>query len=107
MQCICLSQDGAFAHLLIAAPWENIPPVIRNVRRTDYLAVLIDRVNRPGEAPLPERIGAMGKSVKYAPEVRERAVRMLKEHEHEYPSRWAAIESIAGNIGCTAQTLRT
>jgi transposase len=32
---------------------------------------------------------------------------MLKEHEHEYPSRWAAIESIAGKIGCTAQTLRT
>jgi transposase-like protein len=49
----------------------------------------------------------MGKSVKYAPEVRERAVRMLKEHEHEYPSRWAAIESIAGKIGCTAQMLRT
>jgi transposase len=49
----------------------------------------------------------MGKSVKYASEVRERAVRMLKEHEHEYPSRWAAIESIAGKIGCTAQTLRT
>jgi transposase len=34
-------------------------------------------------------------------------VRLLKEHEHEYPSRWAAIESIAGKIGCTAQTLRT
>lgn len=49
----------------------------------------------------------MGKSVKYAPEVRERAVRMLKEHEHEYPSRWAAIESIASKIGCTAQRLRT
>ena len=47
----------------------------------------------------------MGKSVKYAPEVRERAVRMLREHEHEYPTRWAAIESIAGKIGCTAQTL--
>jgi transposase len=49
----------------------------------------------------------MGKSGKYAPEVRERAVRMLKEHEHEYPSRRAAIESIGGKIGCTAQTLRT
>jgi transposase len=49
----------------------------------------------------------MGKSVKYAPEVRERAVRMLREHEHEYPTRWAAIESIAGKIGCTAQTLYT
>ena len=47
----------------------------------------------------------MGKSVKYSPEVRERAVRMLKEHEQQYPSRWAAMESIAGKIGCTA--LRT
>jgi len=32
---------------------------------------------------------------------------MLKEHEREYRSRWAAIESIAGKMGCTAQTLRT
>jgi transposase len=32
---------------------------------------------------------------------------MLREHEHEYPSRWAAIVSVAGKIGCTAQTLRT
>jgi len=49
----------------------------------------------------------MGKRVQYSPEVRERAVRMLKEHEHEYPTRWAAIESIAGKICCTAQTLYT
>ena len=49
----------------------------------------------------------MGKSVRFSTEVRERAVRMLREHEHEYPSRWAAIVSVAGKIGCTAQTLRT
>jgi transposase len=29
------------------------------------------------------------------PEIRERAVRLVFEHEHEYPSQWAAIVSIA------------
>jgi len=40
----------------------------------------------------------------YSPEVRERAVRLVREHLDNYPSRWATIESIAGKIGCTAQT---
>ena len=42
---------------------------------------------------------------KYSPEVRERAVRMVQEHRGEYPSRWAAIESMAPKIGCAPQTL--
>ena len=37
---------------------------------------------------------------KFSPEVRERAVRMVQEHRGEYPSLWAAIESIAPKIGC-------
>jgi len=45
------------------------------------------------------------KSPTYSPEVRERAVRMVFEHRGEHASQWAAIESIAGKIGCTAQTL--
>ena len=42
----------------------------------------------------------------YSPEVRERAVRMISEHQGEYASEWAAIQSISAKIGCTAETLR-
>jgi len=49
----------------------------------------------------------MKKSNKFSPEVRERAVRMVQEHRGEYPSLWAAVESIAPKIGCVPQTLLT
>lgn len=48
----------------------------------------------------------MKKSVRYSPEVMERAVRMVQEAGSEYESQWAAITSIAAKIGCTAETLR-
>jgi len=45
-------------------------------------------------------------SVRYAPEVRARAVRMVQEHGGDHASQWAAIGSIAAKIGCTGETLR-
>ena len=49
----------------------------------------------------------MNKSVRYFPEVRQGAVRMVLEHQHDHGSQWAAMSSIAGKIGCTAETLRS
>lgn len=48
----------------------------------------------------------MSKQTRFSPEVRERAVRLVQEHRGEYPTVWAAIKSIAGKIGCSAETLR-
>ena len=48
----------------------------------------------------------MNKTTRYSPEVRERAVRMVFEHQAEYDSQWAAMGSIAAKIGCTPETLR-
>ncbi len=43
---------------------------------------------------------------RFSPEIRDRAVRMVWEHEQEHSSQWAAIQSIAEKVGCTAETLR-
>ena len=48
----------------------------------------------------------MSSSNKYSPEVRERAVRMVLEHQSAHDSQWAASGSIAEKIGCTSETLR-
>jgi len=47
----------------------------------------------------------MANTHRYSPEVRERAVRLVFEHRDEYDSEWAAIRSIAGKFGCSAETL--
>ena len=48
----------------------------------------------------------MSRTSRFSPEVRERAVRMVMEHQDEHDSQWAAIRSIAAKIGCTSETLR-
>ena len=48
----------------------------------------------------------MDRRTRYSPEVRERAVRLVFEHEGAYSSQWSAMVSIAEKIGCTTETLR-
>lgn len=97
-------------------------PVLVRIRSRDFrlesgqnscaLAVR-DWMDRPApsiaEAPTLGRMRAMSKNNanKFSPEVRERAVRLAQESCCEYPSLWAAAESIAPKIGCLAQTLLT
>jgi transposase len=44
---------------------------------------------------------------RFSPEVRERAVRMVFDHQAEHASQWATILSIAPKIGCNPETLRS
>jgi len=48
----------------------------------------------------------MTRRSRYPQEVRERAVRMVFEHQDEHPSQWAAITSIAAKFGVSSETLR-
>ena len=48
----------------------------------------------------------MARKGKYSQEVRERAVRMVFEHEGRYGSRWETVRSIAEKLGCSAEALR-
>ena len=49
----------------------------------------------------------MARGKRYPQELRERAVRLVFENEGQHSSQWAAIQSVASKIGCTAETLRS
>src|SRR5688572_31188319 len=49
---------------------------------------------------------SLPKGQRHPAELRERAVRMVFEHQHEYPSQWKAIESIAAKLDIHHETLR-
>jgi len=48
----------------------------------------------------------MGRPSKYSGELRDRAVRLVLEHQGQYDSQWAAIRSIAEKVGCSVEVLR-
>lgn len=48
----------------------------------------------------------MNKLTRFPKEVRERAVRMVLEHTEEHGSQWATIQSVAGKLGMSPETLR-
>jgi len=48
----------------------------------------------------------MSKASRYSPEFRQRAVHLLHEQQSHHSSKWAALNAIAGKVGCTAETLR-
>lgn len=66
------------------------------IRHADTLVKCRMRVNS---------LADVNKTNKFSPEVRKRAVRLVSENRGEYPSQWAAVESIAAKIGCVSQTL--
>jgi transposase len=48
----------------------------------------------------------MERKSRFSPEVRERAIRLVRETRQDHDSEWAAITSVAEKIGCTAESLR-
>ncbi|MBB6573696.1 hypothetical protein FHT07_001872 [Xanthomonas arboricola] len=48
----------------------------------------------------------MSRARKFFPEIRERSVKTVLEHQGECESQWAAMESVSAKVGCTAERER-
>ena len=46
------------------------------------------------------------RSRRYPAELKERSVRLVLEHQHEYPSQWKAIQTIGEQLGVHHESLR-
>jgi transposase len=49
---------------------------------------------------------SLPKGQRHPDELRERAIRMVLDHQHEYSSQWKAITSVAEKLGVHRETLR-
>lgn len=58
------------------------------------------------DTPLLEKDGATPTRGRYPDGLRERAVRMGLDHQHEYGSQWEATCSVAEKLGPQAETVR-
>src|SRR3954447_2831918 len=70
------------------------------------MTCVVNRPGFPGGSNSCEDGVMTKRTPPYSPEVRERAVRMVLDHQGEHGSQYAAIQSIAAKIGCSGETLR-
>lgn len=43
---------------------------------------------------------------KWDNDTKDKAIRLVRDHVGDYPSEWAAISTVAGRLGMSAETLR-
>jgi len=84
----------------------NLAPKLPHLRHKRTQSSTMNRPGFSGDSIMRERMEYMEIRKRYSQEVRERAVRLLQDHQDEYESQWQALNSIASKIGCTTESLR-